>query len=260
LAKKKNGLPRSDGGLSKKGESQPRETKAGLEEMEPAVDVLQEWLDKMDNTDLEANGENSEAVAVHQEVPNEEAEVETVGALEGRNGDWRLAAMRRGRQEKRTQGDGRSRQKLAATRGRLTRRAVPALRKGRRRRPGKTTGNGITERSRRQQLRLASEMAFNKTLGQPLELEVAKRAGGISIRLRKVSQWASWRSQLPPKRKKRRQKHSPRKRRNGGTPVVDQLLDNDSEKSNCTTAVTKQLLVKSNRGTVFSVWSVTIGE
>jgi hypothetical protein len=37
---------------------------------------------KMVTTDLEDNREHSEAVAVHQEVPNEETEVETVGALE----------------------------------------------------------------------------------------------------------------------------------------------------------------------------------
>jgi hypothetical protein len=36
----------------------------------------------MDTTDLEANREKSKAVVMHEEVPNEEAKVETVRALE----------------------------------------------------------------------------------------------------------------------------------------------------------------------------------
>jgi hypothetical protein len=88
-------------------------------------------------------------------------EVETVGALEDRYRDRRLAARLQGRAKKRTQDDSGSQQKLVSPRGRLTRRAVPALRKGPSRRgAGKTTGNGIRRRSRRQGLRLGS----NKTL------------------------------------------------------------------------------------------------
>jgi hypothetical protein len=45
--------------------------KAGLEEMEAAVDVFEERLDKMDTTNLEANRGKLEIVEVHQEVPNE---------------------------------------------------------------------------------------------------------------------------------------------------------------------------------------------
>jgi DNA repair exonuclease SbcCD ATPase subunit len=70
---------------------------AGLEELEAAVDVFEDRLGKMDTTDLEANREKSEAIAVHQEVPNEGAEVETVGPLEDRYGDRRLAVRRSGR-------------------------------------------------------------------------------------------------------------------------------------------------------------------
>jgi hypothetical protein len=63
----------------------------------------------------------------------------------------------------------------------------------------------------------------------------------------------------------RRHKHSPRKRRNGGTPVglkegavwhVDLLLGNDREISSYTTAVIRWQPVNSNRGMVFSVWSM----
>jgi hypothetical protein len=85
-------------------------------------------LDKMETTDLETNREMSEAVGEHQEVPNEEAEVETFGALKDRYEERRLAVRRRGLPKKRSQCDSWSRQKLAATRGRLTRRTIPALR------------------------------------------------------------------------------------------------------------------------------------
>jgi hypothetical protein len=54
--------------------------KASLEEMEAVVDVFKERLDKMDTTDLETSGEKLEAVAVLQEIPNEEAAVKNIGA------------------------------------------------------------------------------------------------------------------------------------------------------------------------------------
>jgi hypothetical protein len=55
---------------------------------------------------LEANREKSDAVAEHQEVPNEEAEVETVGALKGRYEDQHLAVGCCRPPKKRTQVDG----------------------------------------------------------------------------------------------------------------------------------------------------------
>jgi hypothetical protein len=64
--------------------------------------------------------------------------------------------------------------------------------------------NGTIDRGRKRKLRLESMK------GQTHELEVVKRAVGISIRLRKVSDWPLWRGRIPPKRKKRRPKHSPR--------------------------------------------------
>jgi hypothetical protein len=51
--------------------------KHGPEEMEAVVDVFEQGLDKMYTTDLEANEEKSDAVEEHQEVPKEEATVET---------------------------------------------------------------------------------------------------------------------------------------------------------------------------------------
>jgi hypothetical protein len=51
-------LPRSGSGLSRKAKANPERTKAGLEELEAAVDFFEKRLDKMDTTDLEANREN----------------------------------------------------------------------------------------------------------------------------------------------------------------------------------------------------------
>jgi hypothetical protein len=77
-------------------------------------------------------------VAEHQEIPKEEAAVESIGALEDRYGDRHLAVGHRRQPKKRTQGDSGSRQKLVAARGWLTRRAIPAPRKGHGRQgPGK---------------------------------------------------------------------------------------------------------------------------
>jgi hypothetical protein len=88
---------------------------------------------------------------------------------EDRTRDRRQALRSSGRPKKRSQGYGGSRQKLAAASGRLNRRAVPALRKGRSRRGyGKTPGNDIGGRSKRQELRLGNKEAFYEFLGQTL--------------------------------------------------------------------------------------------
>jgi hypothetical protein len=86
----------------------------------------------------EPTSDEIESIAVHENVPKEEAAVESFGALKERYGDRHPAVGRRRQPKKRTQDDGGSRQKLAAARGRLTRRAVRAPRKGHGRQgPGK---------------------------------------------------------------------------------------------------------------------------
>jgi hypothetical protein len=52
-----------------------------LQKMETAVDAFEERLNKMNTMNLEAKQEKLEAVAEQQEVPKEEAAVETIGAL-----------------------------------------------------------------------------------------------------------------------------------------------------------------------------------
>jgi hypothetical protein len=100
------------------------EIRTNPEEMEAGHEEL---MAIMKTTDLETNREKSECGSEHLEVPKEEAAVETIGALVDRHGDRHLAVWHRRQPKKRTQRDGGSRHKLAAARGRLTRRAVPFL-------------------------------------------------------------------------------------------------------------------------------------
>jgi hypothetical protein len=134
---------------------------------------------------LEANLEEIEAVTEHREVPNEEAAVETVGALK----DRRLGARRRGR---------------------FTRRAVPGRRKCRshkgltvekRRRAQLKCNNDIRYRGLKQQLRLGSKGNVNETLRGTAVLAVVKLAAGSSVGIQKMSVKTMWRSRPPHKRK-----------------------------------------------------------
>jgi chromosome segregation ATPase len=76
--------------------------KAGREEMEAALGVFEERLDKMDVTDLEANREKSEGVAVRHEVHDEEAAMDTIGAPEDRSMDEEPDVGYRNPRKKRT--------------------------------------------------------------------------------------------------------------------------------------------------------------
>jgi hypothetical protein len=66
---------------TEKAKANPEKMKAVSEEMEVMVEVFKEKLNKMDIMALEANQEKSDTIAEHQEVPKEEAVVETIGAL-----------------------------------------------------------------------------------------------------------------------------------------------------------------------------------
>jgi hypothetical protein len=71
------------------------------------------------------------------EVPEGAADEEKFGATKDRTGEQRLAVRRHRERNKRAQVNGGPQQKFAASRGRFTRRAVPAIRKGHvRRGPG----------------------------------------------------------------------------------------------------------------------------
>ena len=108
-------------------------------------------------------------------MPKEEVAMETIGALVDLYGDRHLAVGRCRPPKKRTQGDGGSRQKWAATRSSVIQPAVPVRRKGRdhkgptlqmRRRKG----NNV--RGARWQLGLRKERASGRIFRKTVELEI----------------------------------------------------------------------------------------
>jgi hypothetical protein len=126
--------------------------------------------------------EETEVVAKPQEVPEGATEQETIGVIEDRSGNLRLAVRCRGRLKTRTKCDGRLRQDCAATVGRPTRRFVPALRKGGLRKgpgkkwrsgikgPGRTLGNRMGGRSLKKR-----RTKFNVVQGTPKDRTYEKR-------------------------------------------------------------------------------------
>jgi multidrug resistance efflux pump len=74
-------------------------------------------LGEMEAMDLEANSEEIKSKTEHEEVPKEEAVLETFGALKEWYGDWHLAVRRRSQLKKQTQGNGGSWKKLAVACG-----------------------------------------------------------------------------------------------------------------------------------------------
>jgi hypothetical protein len=116
---------KKDGNQGKMGDGQ-EELKAQLGPLASRICVNQERMTAMLDACLEkmeATAGELQFVAVHQKVHKEDAAVETIGGLK----DQYLAVGSRQQTKKRTQGDGETRQKLAAARGRLTRRAIPVL-------------------------------------------------------------------------------------------------------------------------------------
>jgi hypothetical protein len=91
-------------------------------EMMACQEVMEACLESKEPTPMEVN--------VVAEVPKEEVEVETIGALEDRYGDQHLAVGRRRQLKRWTQGNGGSRKKLVTTCIRMTHHALPAWRKG----------------------------------------------------------------------------------------------------------------------------------
>jgi hypothetical protein len=75
---------------------------ASLEKIEAVLEINQE---KMNVTDLESNPEETEAVAVHQEVPNKEATVETIKTPEDRSMGPESAVEYSNQQKRRTKDD-----------------------------------------------------------------------------------------------------------------------------------------------------------
>jgi hypothetical protein len=94
-------------------------------EMTACQEATEICLESKEPTSLEVEPE-----AERDEVPKQEAAVETVRVLKKRHGDRHLASRRSGQMKKRTQGSGGSRKKLAAACRGMTRSAIPGKRKG----------------------------------------------------------------------------------------------------------------------------------
>jgi hypothetical protein len=90
------------------------------------------WLDKMEACLKKTEAtEEIETESEHQEVPKEEAALDTIGVMKERYRDRHLAVRRSGQPKKLTQGNGGSRKKLAAACRGMTRHAGVARRNGR---------------------------------------------------------------------------------------------------------------------------------
>jgi hypothetical protein len=173
-------------------------TEACLGKTEARIEVGQEpreadsktGLEGMKTTDFEANPGETEAVTARQEVPDDEAAIETIGALNDRSGNQRPAVGCRNPLKMPTKDN-----------------VVRGTPKGRtfekRRRRQHKFNNGIIDRGLKQQLRLGGKGSVNETLRQTIVLKVIKLAAGSCIRIPKMSVKTLCRSRPPPKRKKR---------------------------------------------------------
>jgi hypothetical protein len=130
-----------------------------LEKMEVAVEANQE---EVNATDLETNPGELESEAEHEDVSKEEATVEMIGALKERCGDWHIAVGRRRRMEKRTQGNGETRKKLAVARIETTRHAGATRCKGR-------NQTGPTVEEGQQKNRTRDNVARGRSKGRTFE-------------------------------------------------------------------------------------------
>jgi hypothetical protein len=142
--------------------------------MDVSLDTTEACLEKIED--------NQGKVENKMEADLEEAAVETIGALRDRSRDRRLLVRRRGRPKNLNQGDGGLRQKLAVTRGRITRRAIPAPCKAHGLQgPGRDNvasgasegrtlqerSSGIKDRDLKEQLRLRKEGHPAESSGRP---------------------------------------------------------------------------------------------
>jgi hypothetical protein len=113
---------------------------------EGTIAIIKECLGRPE-AKKEPTPKEPEAVAESREVPKGGTDEETSRGTVDRSGEQRQAVRRHRQRKERAQGNGGPRRKFATVRGRFTRRAVPALRKGHvRKGPGRTLGGRMTDR------------------------------------------------------------------------------------------------------------------
>jgi hypothetical protein len=62
--------------------------------------------------------------------------------------------------------------------------------------------NGIRNRDLKNQKHLGKERTSDRIFRKAIELEIAKRTAGYSVRIRKTSDWTLWKGRPPPKQNK----------------------------------------------------------
>jgi hypothetical protein len=191
--------------------------------MEVSVHVFEESLNKMDTMDLEASWEKSEAVAVDQEVPKEEAAVATIGAVEDWYGDWYLAfqgvadSWRNGTRA--MVGPGRNWPPPANGWPSMlflhsVRVAVIKMRWWQ----GPECNSGIKDRDASWQIHLRKERTSSRIFRKAVELEIEKRIVRSLTGLREeASDWTLWRGR-PSETNEEMSKAQPLEKKDGGTP------------------------------------------
>jgi hypothetical protein len=166
--------------------------------MDSQLEKVEACLGKTEATNLEASPEETEFEVEREEVPKEEATVETFGALKKQYKDWHLVIRCRGQPKKWTQGSGGSQRKLAAACRGITYLA------GVTRPSGTRQGQSyIRNRDLKEELHLKSKGNVNKTFRETLGLEIMKRIARSSVRIQIMSVRTLWRGQPPPKRKQK---------------------------------------------------------
>jgi hypothetical protein len=181
--------------------------RSGQEEMIKAI--TEACLEKKESTP-----EETEAVGEPSEVPEGATGEETIGAIEDRSRDLRLAAGCHGKLKTHTKHDGGSRQECAAAVRRPTHHTVPAMCKGHVRKGpgkkchrsgirgrGKTSGNGMRGMIRKRHQRLEGKKMHCEATRQRVSLENTRLLVKSSIGLQELSDWTLWKCRPPLKRK-----------------------------------------------------------
>jgi hypothetical protein len=180
--------------------------------------------EEMGATNLEAMPEETEAAVERQELREKEINFENIGSSEDRCEEQRLVVRRRRWAKKWTQDSVGFRQKSSATRKRVIRRAVPAVRKGHMRKGagknnvarGASRGKMLDKRQRnnskcedgrlgrdlKKRLHLWMWRTSRRNFKKPIQLEKKKRIFGSMNGLHKANKWTFWKVRPPPKCKK----------------------------------------------------------
>jgi hypothetical protein len=170
--------------------------RAWLEKVEAKLGTNQEKIERAEATHL-TTMQNYASDVLHGDTKGV-TYMETIRATGDRLGDQQLAIGHCNQLKTRTQDDGESWQEFSIKL--LTPCAFPTLHEDHDCRGlGKAFGDGMRDRSIKQQLLLGGKRTLNEAPKETLWLEVIKLTVGSCIRVWKTSDRALWRSRHPPK-------------------------------------------------------------